>query len=132
MPWASSCRAFATDAASVVVVSMLGRSVGWCPYTTPRRSAWNRFSKAWRLGARCCFDSWAWDSISVSSSSRWRYVSELGEWGEREGERGKEGRQGGVVSRARLSRVCPSRLMEEGGRCQLSCKLREVLLPIQR
>jgi len=29
-------------------------------------------------------------------------VSELGEWGEREGERGKEGRQGGVVSRASL------------------------------
>ena len=50
---------------------------------------------------------------------------------ERESEEKKDGMQGGIVSRARLSRVCPSRLMEEGGRCQLSCKLREVLIPIQ-
>jgi len=57
-------------------------------------------------------------------------VSEVGEWGEREG--GKEGRQGGIVLRARLSRAWPARLREEGGRCQLFCKLRELLIPIQR
>ena len=45
----------------------------------------------------------------------------------RERERG----QRGVVSRARLSRVCPARLREEGGRCQLSCKLRELLIPVE-
>jgi len=39
----------------------------------------------------------------------------------------KEGRQGGVVFR-----VCPARLREEGGRVQLSCKLMELLVPIQR
>jgi len=33
-------------------------------------------------------------------------------WGEREGGRRKEGRQGGVVSRARLERVYPARLRE--------------------
>ena len=41
-----------------------------------------------------------------------------------------EGREG-VLSRARLSRVCPARLREEGGRCQLSCKLRELLIPVE-
>jgi len=50
--------------------------------------------------------------------------------GRKSGRARKTGRQGGVVTQARLSRVCPERLMEEGGRCQLSCKLRE--LPIQR
>ena len=35
-------------------------------------------------------------------------------------------RQGGVVSLARFTRVCPARgRKEEGGRCQLSCKVRE-------
>jgi len=35
-------------------------------------------------------------------------------------------RQGGVVSLARFTRVCPARgREEEGGRCQLSCKVRE-------
>jgi len=34
------------------------------------------------------------------------------EWGEREGGRGKEGSQGGVVSRAILSRVCPAKIRE--------------------
>ena len=37
-----------------------------------------------------------------------------------------------VVLQARLSRVCPARLREEGGRYQLSWKLRELLVPIQR
>jgi len=59
-------------------------------------------------------------------------VSELGERGERERGRGKEGRQGGVVLRAVLSRVCPARVREEGGRCQHSWKLRKLLIPIQR
>ena len=44
--------------------------------------------------------------------------------GRRRGRARKEGRQGGVVTRARLSRVCPARLMEEGGSYQRSCKLR--------
>ena len=44
----------------------------------------------------------------------WLKVSEVGEWGEREGGKGKEGRQGGVVTRTRLERVCPARLREEG------------------
>jgi len=39
----------------------------------------------------------------------WLKVSEVGEWGEREGGQGKEGRQGGVVTRTRLERVCPAR-----------------------
>jgi len=50
-------------------------------------------------------------------------VSEVGELRGRrggEGEEKKNGRQGGVVSRARLSRVCPARLREERGRWQLS------------
>jgi len=34
---------------------------------------------------------------------------------EREGEEKKFGRQGGIVSRARLSRDCPARLREEKG-----------------
>jgi len=51
--------------------------------------------------------------------------------GRKSGRVRKEGRQG-VVTRARLSRVCPARVMEEGGRCQLPCKLRELLVPIQR
>jgi len=59
-------------------------------------------------------------------------VSEAGEWGEKEGRERKEGRQGEVVSRARLSRVCPTKPREEEGRCQLSSKLRELLIPIQR
>ena len=46
--------------------------------------------------------------FSVSSP-----CGEVGEWGEREGGQGKEGRQGGVVSRAILSRVCPARVREE-------------------
>jgi len=50
------------------------------------------------------------------------------EWGEGEGGKGKEGRQGGAVSWARLSIVWPTRLREEGGRCQLSCKVRELLI----
>jgi len=50
-------------------------------------------------------------------------VSEVGEWGE-ERER-KEGRLRGVVSRAGLSRVCPTRLWEEGEICQLPYRLRE-------
>jgi len=69
-------------------------------------------------------------------------VIEVEDWGERgRGQGGvvsrarlsrmrERGRgQGGVVSRARLSRVCPARLREEGERCQLSCKLRELLIP---
>ena len=44
--------------------------------------------------------------------SVWLKVSDVGECGEREG--GKEGRQGGIVLRARLSRSCPARLREEG------------------
>ena len=52
--------------------------------------------------------------------------------GRKRGRVRKEGRQGGVVTRARLERVCLARLMEEGGRFQLSCKLRELLVPIQR
>jgi len=51
-------------------------------------------------------------------------VSEVGERG-----RGQGGSS--LVSRARLSRVCPARLREEGGRCQLSCKLRELLIPVE-
>jgi len=46
--------------------------------------------------------------------------------------RGKEGRQGGIISRTRLSEVCPARLREEGERWQLTCKLRELLIPMQR
>jgi len=49
---------------------------------------------------------------------------------EREGEERREA--GGVVSRASLSRVCPARLREEEGSCHLSCKLRELFVPIQR
>jgi len=59
-------------------------------------------------------------------------VSEVGEWGEICGRAKKEGRQGGIVSLERLSGVCPARLREEGGSCQLCCKLRELLVPIQR
>ena len=42
----------------------------------------------------------------------WLEVSKVGEWGGREGGRGKEGSQGGVVSQAILSRVCPARIRE--------------------
>jgi len=59
-------------------------------------------------------------------------VSEVGEWGEGEGRRGKEGRQGGVVLRAKLSRVFPARLREEGGICKLSYMLREFTISIQK
>ena len=54
-------------------------------------------------------------------------------WENWENEReGEERRKAGRSSlRARLSRVCPARLREEGGRVQLSCKLRELLVPIQ-
>jgi len=38
----------------------------------------------------------------------------------------------GEVTRARLERVCPAKLMEEGGRCQLFCKLKELLIHEQR
>jgi len=49
-----------------------------------------------------------------------------------EGRRGKEGRQGGVVLRAKLSRVFPARLREEGGICKLSYMLREFTISIQK
>jgi len=52
--------------------------------------------------------------------------------GKKSGRAKKEGRQGGVVSRERLPRVCPARLREERGSFQLCCKLRELLVPIQR
>ena len=44
---------------------------------------------------------------------------------EREGDAKKEGMEE-WSSRARFSRVGPARVTEEGGRCQLSCKLREL------
>ena len=56
----------------------------------------------------------------------------MGRKGRNRGRARKEGRQGEVVSLARLSKVCSARLREEIGRCQLSCKLRELLAPIQR
>jgi len=56
----------------------------------------------------------------------------VGDREERVGGRGKEGKKGGIVSRVRLSRVCPAILREEGGIYQLSFKLRELLLPILR
>jgi len=49
--------------------------------------------------------------------------------GRKSGRARKEGRQE-VVSLARLERVYPARLREEGGRYQLSCKLRELLIPM--
>jgi len=52
--------------------------------------------------------------------------------GRKKGRVRKEGRQGGVVTPARLSRVRPARVMEEGGRGQLPFKIRELLVPIQR
>jgi len=54
----------------------------------------------------------------------------VGEWGEREGGREKKA---GRSSLAGKIRVCPARLLrEEGGRCQVYSKLRELLMPIQR
>ena len=54
-------------------------------------------------------------------------------WENWENEReGEERRKAGRSSlRARLFRVCPTGLREEGGRVQLSCKLRELLVPIE-
>ena len=53
-------------------------------------------------------------------------MSEVEEWGDnREGEE-KLRTKGGVVSLARFTRVCPARgREEEGGRCELSFKVRE-------
>jgi len=44
----------------------------------------------------------------------------------RERKRRKAGRSGLV---GQTQRVWPTRLKEEGGRCQLSCKVRELLIP---
>jgi len=41
--------------------------------------------------------------------------------------RERKRRQEGVVSLARFTRVCPARVKEEGGRCQLSFKAREYI-----
>ena len=49
----------------------------------------------------------------------------------REGEeRKKAGRE--ELSRGQGSRLCPARLSEEGGRCQLSSKLMDLFIPVQR
>ena len=53
-------------------------------------------------------------------------MSEVGEWGDNREERKR--RQGGVVLLARFTRVCPARGREEGGRCQLSCKVRKYVI----
>ena len=45
------------------------------------------------------------------------------------GERGR-GQGGSTLAGQTLSSV-PKRLREEGGRCQLSCKLRELLIPVE-
>jgi len=60
-------------------------------------------------------------------------VSEVRERGEREGGRGNRERQGGVVSLAagQTLESLPSGT-KGGGRCQLSCKFKELLIPIQR
>jgi len=49
--------------------------------------------------------------------------------GGKEGVRGKKKGREGVVSQARLE--SDRRLREEGGRCQLSSKLRELFIPVQ-
>jgi len=48
-------------------------------------------------------------------------VSEVGEIMGRKRGRERKARQGGVVSLARLERVCPARIREEGGKYQLFC-----------
>jgi len=48
-------------------------------------------------------------------------VSEVGEWAEREGGRGKERRRGGVFLAGKTFEVLfRETIREEGGRCQLS------------
>ena len=95
-----------------------------CPDT---RLLWN--IKVWRLGARR-FDKKV-VAVTVGFETPFLLVVDVREWGERKGGTRKEGRQGGAVSSARLSRVWPTRLREEGGRFQLSCRVRELLIPAE-
>jgi len=63
----------------------------------------------------------------------------VGEWGEREGGRGKEGRQGRIFSRVKtFEGLFPRHLTNRYlGRRErdvnsISCKFRELLIPVQR
>ena len=50
---------------------------------------------------------------------------------EREGEERRKAGRSNLAGKT-LESICPLRLREEGGRFQLYCKLRELLVPIQR
>jgi len=58
----------------------------------------------------------------------WSKVSEVEEWGEREGGHGKEGGRSSFT--ARLKSL--PREIKGAGRRQLSCRLREMLIPVQK
>ena len=109
---ASSGRPSATGHPPVVVDSiqiLFGRHIGWYPDTTRRLGI---SCEGWRLGASKENVAVQLEAPFLSVFHLDKGVSGVGEWGARD--RGKEGRQGGAVCLARLSRAWPARLRKEG------------------
>ena len=132
MPLVSSCKPSATGAPSVVVSSIIdithygsmqmlfGRHVGCM---VPRQhTTWEHWSFE---GLASGSDVAVTVELETRSPSGWRWVKWEDGVKEREGEERRKAGRSSLI-RARLSIVCPARLMEDEGRCQLSCKLREL------